>query len=109
MGLKPCPPHGRGSVCIPWCSLSAADVLPFGADACIHVCACLSNVYCVLASILKIVLYRKMQRGREGRAGGGKPPCSQRWGSGDGSERAVKGLAWPRLPLGLSTKGLSMN
>lgn len=28
-------------------ALSAADVLPFWADACVHVCACLSDVYCV--------------------------------------------------------------
>lgn len=34
-----------GPVCIPWCSLSAADVPPqLGADARVHVCACLSDV-----------------------------------------------------------------
>lgn len=67
-GHKPCPPCWEEVVCIPWCSLSAADVLPFWADACVHVCACLSDVLC-LASILKIVLYRDAVS-RESRVGG---------------------------------------
>lgn len=67
----------QGSVCIPWCSLSAAGILPqWGAGARVHVCACLSDVCCVLASILNIVLYREMRQGWEGRVGRGRPPRS---------------------------------
>lgn len=76
-GHKPCPSCWEEVVCIPWCSLSAADVLPFWADACVHVCACLSDVLC-LASILKIVLYRDAVN-RESRVGRERQPCSQYW------------------------------
>ena len=44
-GHEPCPSCWEEVVCIPWCSQSAADVLPCWADACVHVCACLSDVF----------------------------------------------------------------
>lgn len=56
-GAQALPLLWEEAVCIPWCSLSAAAVLPSWADACVHVCV---PVWCILcsASILKIVLYR---------------------------------------------------
>ena len=94
----------RGSVCIPWCSLSAADVLPLlGAGARVHVCACLSDVYCVLASILKIVLYREMRQGWEGR---GRPPRPPHGGvSGVGARGPQRVWPGPGPTLGLARKG----
>lgn len=96
----------RGSVRIPWCSLSAADVLPqWGAGACVHVCACLSDVCCVLASILNIVLYREMRQGWEGRVGRGRPPHSPHGGSGVGARGPPRVWPGPGPTLGLARKG----
>lgn len=84
-----------GVVCIPWCSLSAADVLPLWADACVHVCVCVP-VQCILclASILKIVLYRDAVEW-ESRVGRGRQPCSQHWVF-SGLQRATEHLPQPR-------------
>lgn len=102
-------PAPRGSVRIPWCSPSAAGVPPeWRGRTCACVCVPACPTCSVLASILKLVLYREMWR--DGRAEwverSHPTPSAGVWG---GSKRASKGLAPAPPPHGLSTKGLSMN